>query len=219
MNITFTADPLPLDFKGTLQDFQNRFLLNLKGTISDTQVLIGQVGGSKPTSNIGPWLNGDTWYVWNGSEYIPTTVKVGGAGFTVQLGSYTTVGNSTSNILADKTQLLQDKDGTIALLSDVYVGRPAVLLTGTTPTIDWSQGHHFAQTLTGNTAPRMINSQDGQTIAYSVRNNATSFTMTWTSTPVFWITGTPPAQTASKTDLYIFKNIGGTIFGRQIANY
>jgi hypothetical protein len=54
----------------------------------------------------------------------------------------------------------------------------------------------------------------------AMRNNATSFTITWPTAPaIFWPGGSAPAQTASKTDLYIFKNIGGSIFGRQIANY
>lgn len=215
--ISFTADPLPADFSGSLQDFQTRFLLNLTGTISETQVLIGQIGGAKPETNVGPWLNNNTWYIWNGIEYVPTTIRVGGAGYTVQLGNYTTSGDSKSSILPDRIQTLQDKDGTVALLSDVYEGRPAVTLTGTAPTIDWSQGHHFVETLSGNTTVKMSNSVDGQKIAVALRNNATSYTVTW-PTYVFWPNGTP-TQTASKTDLYIFRNIGGSILGRQVANF
>ena len=213
MNITFTADPLPSNFRGTLQDFQSRFLLNLTGTISDNQVLTGQVGGTQPTSNVGPWLNGDTWYVWNGAQYVPSTVKVGGTGYTVQLSS-----SNTSSILPDNTQTLQDKDGTIALLSDVYVGRPCVVLIGTTPVIDWGAGHNFSSVLSGNTTITMINSQDGQEIAVALTNNATSWSVTWPSY-VFWSNQTSPLQTASHTDVYILSNIGGTIFGRQLANY
>ena len=99
INVHFTADPLPADFKGNFQDFQTRFLLNLRGTIDDTQVITGQVGGPKPDTNIGPWFNDDTWHAWNGSEYVPSTVKVGGAGYVVQLGDYTTSGDSASSPL------------------------------------------------------------------------------------------------------------------------
>ena len=218
VNIKFTADPLPEDFTGSLQDFQTRFLQNLRGSIDETSVLGGQMGGSKPTSDVGPWFNGDSWHIWNGSDYVPATVKVGGAGFVVQLGDYTTAG--ASDILPNKIQTLQDKDGTIALLSDVYVGRPCVTLIGTTPTVDWSLGHHFTQILGGNTTVRHSNSQPGQRIVVSLKNNATSYSVTWSSTPaVFWPAGTPPSQTASKTDLYIFENVAGSIFGRQVANY
>ena len=218
INITFTADPLPPDFSGNLQDFQTRFLLNLRGKIADTQVLTGQIGGARPISNIGPWLNNGTWYVWNGSEYVPTTVRVGGAGYVVQLGDYTTVGDSVMSVLPTNTQHLQDKDGVVALTSDVYVGRPAVVLSGTTPVIDWSKGHHFVQTLSGNTTPTMVNSQDGQRIVYSARNNATSYTFTW-PVYIFWSGGAAPAQTASKTDLWVFENIGGSVFGKAVQNY
>lgn len=217
INVTFTADPLPADFAGTLQDFQNTFLSNLRGYIEETSVLVGQVGGTMPVTDVGPWLNGDTWYVWNGLEYVPAVVKVGGAGFTVLLGSPTSIGDSKSAIIADYTQTLQDKDGTIALLSDVYQGRAAVVLSGTTPTIDWNLGHNFIETLPGNTTLKMTNSKDGQEIAVVLTNNATSYTATW-PTYIFW-TGTTPAQTANKSDMYIFKNIGGSIFGRQIANF
>lgn len=217
INIAFTADPLPPDFSGTLQDFQTRFLLNLTGTISESQVLIGQVGGARPETNLGPWLNNDSWYVWNGSEYVPSSVRVGGGGYVVKLGSDTTVGDSASSVLPDRVQTLQDKDGVVALLSDVYEGRPAVILSGTTPTVDWSQGHNFVQTLSGNTTVKMSGSKDGQRISVLLKNNATSYTVTWPSY-VFW-PGDPPTQTASKTDLYIFRNIGGSIIGRQVPNY
>jgi hypothetical protein len=221
IKISFTADPLPSNFKGTLQDFQERFLLNLRGSIDGTSVLTGKIGGTKPTTNIGPWLNNGTWYVWNGAQYVPTTVKIGGPGYVVQLGSYSTTAlTTTSPILATRKQLLQDKDGTIALLSDVYEGRPAIELAGTTPTIDWSAGHQFSEILTGNTTIKMINSLDGQRITVSLRNNATSYTVTWPATPaVFWTSGSPPVQTPNKTDLYVLRNIAGSIFGRQIANY
>jgi hypothetical protein len=218
INIGFTADALPSDFSGTLQDFQSRFLLNLHGHIADTQVLAGQIGGAQPTTNVGPWLNNDVWYVWNGAEYVPTSVKVGGAGYTVQLSSPTTVGTGLSTTLSSNVQTLQDKSGTVALLDDVYTGRAVTVLTGTTPTIDWSQGHNFFELLTGNTTIKVANSIDGQKIVVALRNSGTSYTVTWPSS-IFWTGGSAPTQTASKTDLYVLRNIGGSIFGKQTANY
>ncbi len=218
INITFTADPIPSDFTGSLQDFQTRFLQNLRGSIDETAVLSGQMGGSKPTSDVGPWFNGDSWHIWNGSDYVPATVKIGGAGFVVQLGDYTTEG--AGDILPTYIQTLQDKDGVIALLDDVYVGRPAVVLSGTTTSIDWNLGHHFTEILAGNTTITHRNSQPGQRIAVTLKNNSTSYSVTWAATPaVAWPSGSAPSQTASKTDLYIFENVAGTILGRQIPNY
>jgi hypothetical protein len=219
INIKFTADPLPTDFSGTLQDFQDRFLLNLRGSIDETQVLTGQIGGPPPTQDVGPWLNGTTWHIWNGSEYVPSMVKIGGAGYVVQLGDYTTSGDGAS-LLPDRFQTLQDKDGTVALLSDIYAGRPTIVLSGATPTIDWSLSNNFTQVLPSNITVSMKNSQPGQEVVVTLKNNATSYTVTWAATPaIFWPAGTPPSQTASKTDMYILKNIGGSILGRQVANY
>jgi hypothetical protein len=215
INITFTADPLPDDFSGSLQDFQNRFLANLHGTIQDTAVLIGQVGGSKPTSNIGPWLNTDIWYIWNGDDYVPTTIKIGGNQYTVTL---TNEFAQEFGIIPDKVQTLQDKTGVIALMSDIFQGRPTVILTGTTPTIDWNVSNSFSHILPGNSTYKITNVQDGLEVAIAVKNTGTSYTATWPST-IFWAGTTPPTQTANKTDMYILKGIGGSVFARQIANY
>ena len=220
INIRFQADPLPADFKGNLQDFQDRFLLNLRGSIDEMQVLAGQVGGPKPDTNIGPWFNNDTWHAWNGAEYVPSTIKVGGAGYVVQLGDYTTSGDSSSSPLPGRIQTLQDRDGVVALLDDITVGRPPVVLSGTTPTIDWNLGHHFVEILPGNTTVKMSNSKPGQRIVAVFRNVATSYTLTFFSTPaIAWPSGVAPVQTASKADKYEFENIGGTILGRQTPNY
>jgi len=219
INIKFTADPIPVDFSVTLQDFQDRFLANLRGEIPDSQVLAGQSGGTRPTSDVGPWFNGQAWHVWNGSEYVPSPIKIGSGGYVIQLGDYTTVGDSDS-ILPDRVQTLQDKDGTVALLSDVYEGRPTISLSGATPMIDWSLSDSFTEVLPSNIVVSMKNSQPGQEIVVTFKNNATAYTVTWPSAPpIFWPTGSAPAQTASKTDMYILKNIGGSILARQVANY
>jgi hypothetical protein len=216
IHITFTSDPLPEDFQGTLEDFRERFLLNLRGTIDDTAVLTGQIGGARPTTNVGPWLNNGTWYVWNGADYVPTTVKVGGSNYVVQLSNEFVASKS---VVPNRVQTLQDKDGTVALLSDVYEGRAVVTLTGTTPTIDWSLSHQFSQLLTGNTTLKQINSKDGQQIWYTAKNGATPYTLTWPA-GIYWPAGVAPTQSgANKTDLYILTNIGGSVIGRQVAGY
>jgi hypothetical protein len=207
--IRFTADPLPADFSGTLQDFQTRFLSNLTGEIQDDHVLIGQVGGAEPTTNVGPWLNVDTWYVWDGSKYVPAPLRVGNADFTISIQ-----GDITKNII----QTLQDKDGVIALTSDVYEGRDTVVLSGTTPTIDWGASNNFSQLLTGNTTYKLSNINDGQEIVIAVSNGVTAYTVSWPSS-VFWTGGTPVQSGINTTDLYLLKSIGGSVFGRQLAGY
>jgi hypothetical protein len=219
IEVAFTSDPLPVDFQGTLEDFRTRFITNLRGTISRTQVLVGQIGGSEPLSNIGPWLNIDTWYVWNGSDYVPTTLKVGNSTYQVTLSNEFT---GVKGIVPDKVQTLQDKSGVIALLSDVYEGRPSIIMGYDPPgvsTLDWGAGSHFFLLLTSNTTIKSINMLDGQDVIVAIRNAASSFTVTW-PTFIFWTGGTPPVQSVTnKTDLYILSNIGGSVFGRQIAGY
>ena len=208
--ITFTADPLPEDFTGSLDDFQARFVQNLRGSISTDLVIGGRVGGSRPNTNIGPWLNKRTWYVWSEllQGYTPADIRVGTDG----INSVLLAASPTAN----RKITLQDKDGVVALLSDVRIGGDAIVLTTTTPTIDWSLGNNFVETLVGNTTIKHINSRNGQEIWVLLRNTGTSYTVTWPS-DIFW--ETTPSQTASAADLYILTNIGGTVVGRQIAGY
>ena len=214
IQVKFTADPIPSDFNGSLQDFQDRFLLNLRGTIDEADVVLGQVGGTKPITDVGPWFDGESWHKWNGSDYVPSAVKVASAGYVVQLGDYTTV---DATQLLPKTQTLQDKDGVVALLSDIYVGRPCVILTTATPSIDWGLSNHFTETLSANTTVSMKNSKPGQRIVVTLVNPS-SYTVAWPSY-IFWAGGSAPTQTTTGTDKYEFENVAGSIYGSQGAAY
>ena len=52
--------------------YANLLLSNITATISGN-ILVGQIGGIQPTSNVGPWLNGNSWWFWNAalSSYQP----------------------------------------------------------------------------------------------------------------------------------------------------
>ena len=69
--IQFIAGSLPTGLKGTLQDIFNAFVDNLQGYIDPSastsgNFLPGQIGGSQPTTDVGPWLkNGTEWWFWN----------------------------------------------------------------------------------------------------------------------------------------------------------
>lgn len=77
--IQFIAGSLPSGLKGTLQDIFNAFVDNLQGYIdpsasSSGNFLPGQIGGSQPTTDVGPWLkNGTEWWFWNPgtASYVP----------------------------------------------------------------------------------------------------------------------------------------------------
>jgi microcystin-dependent protein len=65
---------IPLGFKGDLQQYANVIIDNVTATV-DATFLTGQMGGTMPTSDVGPWANGDEWWFWNASlgQYVPST--------------------------------------------------------------------------------------------------------------------------------------------------
>jgi microcystin-dependent protein len=79
--IDFTAGALPLGFKGTLDETMQAFAAALSASV-DVTFLTGQVGGTMPSSDIGPWLNlGDPahgvpsgWYFFDArtNQYQPS---------------------------------------------------------------------------------------------------------------------------------------------------
>lgn len=75
--LTFRAAPLPEDFNGTPQEFQDMLVERLSATAS-TSLSFFSAGPTAPTSNVGPWLkNFVTWYVWSDSlaTYVPETIE------------------------------------------------------------------------------------------------------------------------------------------------
>jgi microcystin-dependent protein len=65
--VVFTAGALPAGFKGNLQQTLNAFADALSATVDGT-FLTGQIGGTAPAHDIGPWLDGASgtdWYFWD----------------------------------------------------------------------------------------------------------------------------------------------------------
>lgn len=210
LNVTFTDGGFPANFSGDLNAFKDAIIQYLVGNIDSSNIILGKIGGSAPVADVGPWLDNGIWKSWNGSAYAPTKIYIGDATANVAIFN-------TAALTANRTITFPDKDGTIALTSDLFNGRATTVLTGTTPTIDWSTSNNYYELLTGNTTIAMTKSVAGQKIFVSLVNSGTSYTVTWTG--VSWPGGTTPTQTASGTDLYILQNVAGTIYGRQLANF
>lgn len=70
--LTFRASPLPSNFAGTPQQFLDALVARLAVDTQDALALFS-ASATTPTSDVGPWLNGQTWYVWNSGTgaYIP----------------------------------------------------------------------------------------------------------------------------------------------------
>lgn len=193
----------------TLEQFHQALIASITTSTTSSNVILGQVGGILPVSNIGPWLNGTTWFSWNGSTYVPATIKVGGATYQVTLAATPT---------ANRTITLPDKDGTLATTDDLNTGRGTTTLSGAGPNMDWSLTGSFALSLTANTTLTVSNSLPGQIVQFAIYNPA-SWTFTWPAS-INWSGGVAPTAPAStKTDVHELKNIGGVIYGRSIMGY
>lgn len=83
--------------------------------------------------------------------------------------------------------------------------------------IDWSTGTHFFKTIAANTVFTFSNSSDTETIVVAVTGDA-SHTVTW-PVAVKWSGGTSPTQTLSKTDIYTFLQVNGTVYGSAVQNF
>lgn len=71
--VVITAGALPLGFKGNLQQTLNAFADALSASV-DATFLTGQIGGTMPTHDIGPWANGSNWWFWDpvSGQYQPS---------------------------------------------------------------------------------------------------------------------------------------------------
>lgn len=75
MNATVTAAPLPVNFKGTPQQWIDALLDRLEVSFDGNTFVISDI---EPQGNEGPWLkNGTQWWVWNPAEsqYVPLDVS------------------------------------------------------------------------------------------------------------------------------------------------
>src|SRR6266446_917885 len=98
-NINFGRTPLPnTQWNGDISALLDLLVAHLTGTL-DNGAIAGQVGGSQPSSNVGPWLNNNTWYNYDTvlGVYQPfpmvTGTFFGGSLFTTQLLSTANAAN------------------------------------------------------------------------------------------------------------------------------
>lgn len=218
--LTFSDSSFPDPFSGTQQDLVQAFVDNLTATVNENNLLLGQIGGTKPITDVGIWLDtsdGSIW-VWDGAAYTPATVKLGNATDSITL--------SAGTLTADRTILLPDEDGTVALLSDIYVPRPTIVVTGAAPSLDWSATETFFLSMPNSDVLATIaNSVPSQTVRL-VATNSTGSThqmgidgVTWATLPTP-NTGLPPLIPTAQTWMMELTNDAGTTYGRVIgANY
>lgn len=218
--LDLTCGNLPLNFSvGDDYEAYYRAIRNrLRGVISDDKVITGTTSAFRPGVNIGPWLRPDPavsgprppleWWSWIDGGYKPMPYKIGSLAHSITLEA-----DPTANL----AQTLQNKSGTVALLYDIYVPRPTIILSGATPAITWSAADMFVYRLTANATPTFAGMVGGDRILIAVQNNSTKFTITYPST-VKWPGGTPPVQPVgtagvNAVGLWDFRHIHGNVYG------
>ena len=78
--------------------------------------------------------------------------------------------------------------------------------------IDWSAANVFTKTIGANTTFTFSNTSEKEIVVVVTASG--SYTATWPTAK--WASGTPPTQTASGTDVYAFRKVGSTIYGRRV---
>jgi hypothetical protein len=74
--VTIKSSPLPSNFKGTPQQFQDALTARLYLETSLNSISLVAQGSVAPSSNQGPWLkDGTTWYIWSDAtgSYVPVS--------------------------------------------------------------------------------------------------------------------------------------------------
>ena len=201
--LTPVDNGFPVNFSGTLEQFKDAIIQYTTLTVDADSVVEGRVGGAAPTDHTIPWLDGRVWKAWDGSAWTALDVIISNGGHNVEL--------SAATLTADRDIIFPNKDGTVALTADLFGATSSMIIPGTN-IIDWSESNNFYRSISANTTFTFKNSVPGQEIAVIIVATG-SYTTTF---PANW--SGSHAQTASGTDLYIFKNVAGVIYGRQLAD-
>jgi hypothetical protein len=74
--LTLSLAPFPTGSALTADEFGQQLIANISAVLNGN-VLLGQSFGTMPPSNIGPWFNGSTWFIWNTvlGTYSPIPVR------------------------------------------------------------------------------------------------------------------------------------------------
>jgi len=232
--INFSRKALPnIQWNGDVSQLLDRIIQSLDGELEDG-ALVGQIGGSSPPTNIGLWLNGNTWYNWSNTDgrYLPFPVVTGstfhGVLYTTQLVSNAEFGNIALNLPDQNNAML-------ATLDDLKAATPiktASAASGGTISFDWTgignNGTLYA-VLSGTAGAVTVSpanaAKDGQTVHLYIEQNAnatsTPFTITW---PATWIikTGAVLTNRSSTTriqDHFLVRQVGTSVFVDQLSSF
>lgn len=74
--LTFSLAPIPTGEALDANAYGQQLVANLQAFISGN-FLTGQIGGTQPTQDVGPWLNGNNWWFWDPTllTYVPQSIS------------------------------------------------------------------------------------------------------------------------------------------------
>lgn len=228
--IEVKAGPLPLNFSGTWKQTYQALVPRLRGFVPERAVITGRNSGVEPTYDAGPWwINVGELQHWRifdyeTGRYAMDVKQVGSHDATVTLRKAPAprpvgIGDQSKDVN------LQDKTGTIALLSDVVVPRPVVILdsNGGTVGFNWADSNNFFILLTEDTTITQGAPFNGGVKKVVVENLGSTWNCDFEAA-IKWPAGGAEPDCAKATDpsalggyaisIFTFRRINGVTYGR-----
>jgi hypothetical protein len=217
------AGRMPLNYSDTWQNTFKAMVHRLHGEVDFTSVITGYTGTQTVDYNAGAfWLDpGNSlgqWRVWDDAtgQYVPDIRQIGPDGLSIQLKASPTAGQSLT---------VQDKDGTAALLQDIYAPRETGVLTGATPSANCATTSDFFILLSANTTLTLGNMPESSEVRVTSENLGSKWTLAFAPAGIKWEGGAPgvaPVSTDSSAingaaiGRFIFNKINSVIYGRLL---
>jgi len=230
--LTIVAGTLPSGAVYNAQTLFNAMVARMQCTVSDGNILWGQLGGTQPGAALpgndgqsGLWFGnpiaGGSGY-WNdynsdAATYLPIPVVC---------GQYINSVLRTTSIVSGAvggnwTLTTPDKSGVIATTADLTRAFGTQTFGGTNIAVDWSNRAQVYVVLSGNTILSAVAGTDGQIVDYYIENpTANAWTVTW-ATGVMWPGGSAPVMTPGVSgqrviDHYRISAAAGHLFGEVV---
>lgn len=138
-------------------------------------------------------------------------------GTSITLATAASAGDTIETIAYATGSIVSTLDN--VTLNNGYTEEVFPIPTNTTPALSPTNGSIQTWTLTGNSTPTAGTWAEGQSLTLMI-DDGTAYTITWTSMPITWKTGTGSAPTLVTTGYtaITFWKVGTVIYGARVGN-